>query len=86
VDEFIKYKVMYWILTVMLTYGAVDVTITKELVGDSASPTVYFSTEAECQDFLYDNKVFITEDLFKHFKKQGTMELTGFDYFCEFKN
>ena len=50
---------MFWILTVMLTYGAVDVTEMKILSADSATPSVNFATESECQDFLYDNKVAI---------------------------
>jgi hypothetical protein len=74
---------MFWILTVMLTYGAVDVTEMRTLSSDSATPSVNFSTESECQDYLYDNKVAITDDLLLKFRNVGSMELTGFDYFCE---
>ena len=74
---------MFWILTVMLSYGAVDVTEMKILSADSATPSVNFQTEGECQDFLYDNKVFITEDLLERFKEVDGMTMTGFDYFCE---
>ena len=74
---------MYWILTVMLTYGAVDVTDMKILSADSATPSVNFATESDCQEFLYNNKVVITEDLLTKFKNVNGMELTGFDYFCE---
>ena len=74
---------MYWILTVMLTYGAVDVTDMKILSADSATPSVNFATESDCQDFLYKNKVVITEDLLMKFKNVNGMELSGFDYFCE---
>ena len=74
---------MFWILTVMLTYGAVDVTEMKILSADSATPSVNFATESECQDFLYDNKVAITDDILLKFRNMDGMELTGFDYFCE---
>lgn len=74
---------MYWILTVMLSYGAVDVTEMKILSADSATPSVNFATESDCQDFLYKNKVVITEDLLMKFKNVNGMELSGFDYFCE---
>tara|TARA_A100000164_G_C21481245_1_gene573495 strand:+ start:357 stop:593 length:237 start_codon:yes stop_codon:yes gene_type:complete len=74
---------MYWILTVMLSYGAVDVIEMKILSADSATPSVNFATESDCQDFLYKNKVVITEDLLIKFKNVNGMELTGFDYFCE---
>tara|TARA_Y100000114_G_C11505188_1_gene206342 strand:- start:146 stop:397 length:252 start_codon:yes stop_codon:yes gene_type:complete len=74
---------MFWILTVMLTYGAVDVTEMKILSADSATPSVNFATESECQDFLYDNKVAITDDILLKFRNIDGMELTGFDYFCE---
>ena len=74
---------MFWILTVMLTYGAVDVTEMKILSADSATPSVNFETESECQDFLYDNKVAITDDILLKFRNIDGMELTGFDYFCE---
>ena len=74
---------MFWILTVMLTYGAVDVTEMKILSADSATPSVNFATESECQDFLYDNKVAITDDILIKFRNIDGMELTGFDYFCE---
>ena len=74
---------MFWILTVMLTYGPVDVTEMKILSADSATPSVNFATESECQDFLYDNKVAITDDILLKFRNIDGMELTGFDYFCE---
>ena len=74
---------MFWILTVMLTYGAVDVTEMKILSADSATPSVNFATESECQDFLYDNKVAITHDILLKFRNIDGMELTGFEYFCE---
>ena len=74
---------MFWILTVMLTYGAVDVTEMKILSADSATPSVNFATESECQDFLYDHKVAITDDILIKFRNIDGMELTGFDYFCE---
>ena len=74
---------MFWILTVMLTYGAVDVTEMKILSADSATPSVNLATESECQDFLYDNKVAITDDILLKFRNIDGMELTGFDYFCE---
>ena len=74
---------MFWILTVMLTYGEVDVTEMKILSADSATPSVNFATESECQDFLYDNKVAITDDILLKFRNIDGMELTGFDYFCE---
>tara|TARA_A100001388_G_C28730190_1_gene481059 strand:- start:445 stop:696 length:252 start_codon:yes stop_codon:yes gene_type:complete len=74
---------MFWILTVMLTYGAVDVTEMKILSADSATPSVNFAKESECQDFLYDNKVAITDDILLKFRNIDGMELTGFDYFCE---
>ena len=74
---------MFWILTVMLTYGAVDVTEMKILSADSATPSVNFATESECQDFLFDNKVAITDDILLKFRNIDGMELTGFDYFCE---
>ena len=74
---------MFWILTVMLTYGAVDVTEMKILSADSATPSVNFATESECQDFLYDNKVAITDDILLKFRNIDGMELTGVDYFCE---
>ena len=74
---------MFWILTVMLTYGAVDVTEMKILSADSATPSVNFATESDCQDFLYDNKVAITDDILLKFRNIDGMELTGFDYFCE---
>ncbi len=76
---------MFWILTVMLTYGAVDVTEMKILSADSATPSVNFATESECQDFLYDNKVAITDDILLKFRNIDGMELTGFDYFCEIR-
>ena len=76
---------MYWILTVMLSYGAVDVTEMKILSADSATPSVNFATESECQDFLYDNKVAITDDILLKFRNIDGMELTGFDYFCEIR-
>ena len=76
---------MFWILTVMLTYGAVDVTEMKILSADSATPSVNFATESECQDFLYDNKVAITDDILIKFRNIDGMELTGFDYFCEIR-
>ena len=74
---------MFWILTVMLTYGAVDVTEMKILSADSATPSVNFATESECQDFLYDNKVAITDDILLKFRNIDGLELTGCDYFCE---
>ena len=74
---------MFWILTVMLTYGAVDLTEMKIISADSATPSVNFATESECQDFLYDNKVAITDDILLKFRNIDGMELTGFDYFCE---
>ena len=76
---------MFWILTVMLTYGAVDVTEMKILSADSATPSVNFATESECQDFLYDNKVAITDDILLKFRNIDGMELPGFDYFCEIR-
>ena len=62
-----------WILMYMLTFG-VNGPIEHHLyIGD-------FTDEWKCQDYLHDNKVKITKNLFEW---HDNGELTGFDYFCE---
>ena len=67
-----------WILTVMLSYGSMVEMRTLE--HDTGVDTVQWTTESECQDYLYKNKVVIVKDLLYNFD-DGT--LTGFDFMCE---
>ena len=61
-----------WILVYMLTFANGDIEH-NIYTGD-------FTNEWECQDYLHDNKVKITKNLFEW---HDNGELTGFDYFCE---
>ena len=71
--------IMYiWILTVMLSYGSMVEMRTLE--NDTGVDTVQWTTESECQDYLYKNKVVIVKDLLEVFDDGN---LTGFDFMCE---
>ena len=67
-----------WILTVMLSYGSMVEMRTLE--NDTGVDTVQWTTESECQDYLYKNKVVIVKDLLEVFDDGN---LTGFDFMCE---
>ena len=67
-----------WILTVMLSYGSMVEMRTLE--NDTGVETVQWTTESECQDYLYKNKVVIVKDLLEVFDDGN---LTGFDFMCE---
>ena len=67
-----------WILTVMLSYGSMVEMRTLE--NDTGVDTVQWTTESECQDYLYKNKVVIVKDLLEVFDDGS---LTGFDFMCE---
>ena len=62
----------------MLSYGSMIEVRTLE--NDTGVDTVQWTTESECQDYLYKNKVVIVKDLLNYFD-DGT--LTGFDFMCE---
>ena len=67
-----------WILTVMLSYGSMVEMRTLE--HDTGVDPVQWTTESECQDYLYKNKVVIVKDLLEVFDDGN---LTGFDFMCE---
>ena len=62
----------------MLSYGSMVEMRTLE--NDTGVDTVQWTTESECQDYLYKNKVVIVKDLLEVFDDGN---LTGFDFMCE---
>tara|TARA_B100000123_G_scaffold63372_1_gene44511 strand:- start:161 stop:346 length:186 start_codon:yes stop_codon:yes gene_type:complete len=52
----------------------------RTLENDTGVDTVQWTTESECQDYLYKNKVVIVKDLLEVFDDGN---LTGFDFMCE---
>jgi hypothetical protein len=66
---------MYFVITAMLFFGSSDKVIYTEY--DQAT----FDSVPTCQEYLFNNKVRLTKDIFKTHNTEGDMK--GFEYFCE---